>query len=287
MSTADQALRFASRAARSTVLVLLASCRGTPTEVSPDSAEPTVATRPVVPGATDGASTAEPSDVAELGTRPVGPTESAIVVRVIDGDTIVVDRGHGEERVRYIGVDTPETVKPGEPVASGGPEASSYNATLVDAQTVVLERDVSDRDRYGRLLRHVWVRDPERPEGMKHVGLLLVQNGHARAVTYRPDVRYAALLSAAERDAGTKRPESRTAPAAGLSSPSTVQDVDAPDVAVSDRDDAGCHPSYRPCLPIVDDLNCPDVRDMGKAPVEVIGHDAYGLDRDHDAVGCE
>jgi hypothetical protein len=48
-----------------------------------------------------------------------------------------------------------------------------------------------------------------------------------------------------------------------------------------------CHPSYSPCLPVVADLNCPDVRAMGKAPVRVIGPDAYHLDRDHDGIGCE
>ncbi len=59
------------------------------------------------------------------------------------------------------------------------------------------------------------------------------------------------------------------------------------------EDDAGettsglCHPSYDPCLPIVDDLNCPDVVALGAAPVTVIGPDDYGLDRDHDGIGCE
>lgn len=48
-----------------------------------------------------------------------------------------------------------------------------------------------------------------------------------------------------------------------------------------------CHPSYVPCLPVVDDLDCPDVVDLGAAPVSVIGPDDYGLDSDHDGVGCE
>lgn len=48
-----------------------------------------------------------------------------------------------------------------------------------------------------------------------------------------------------------------------------------------------CHPSYVPCLPIVDDLDCPDVVDLGAAPVMVVGPDDYGLDSDHDGVGCE
>lgn len=62
--------------------------------------------------------------------------------------------------------------------------------------------------------------------------------------------------------------------------------------ASSETTDAGepapsCHPSYDPCLPLVDDLDCPDVVQMGKAPVVVIGDDEYGLDADHDGLGCE
>jgi hypothetical protein len=48
-----------------------------------------------------------------------------------------------------------------------------------------------------------------------------------------------------------------------------------------------CHPSYDPCLPLVDDLDCPDLVQMGKAPVVVLGDDEYGLDADHDGLGCE
>jgi hypothetical protein len=53
------------------------------------------------------------------------------------------------------------------------------------------------------------------------------------------------------------------------------------------RKTSSCHPSYSPCLPIVGDLNCPDVRDMGMAPVTVKGPDDYELDRDNDGIGCE
>jgi len=60
----------------------------------------------------------------------------------------------------------------------------------------------------------------------------------------------------------------------------------------SDADDgtvppAACHPSYEPCLPVTDDLNCSDVRDLDAAPVQVIGPDDYGLDADGDGIGCE
>jgi hypothetical protein len=68
----------------------------------------------------------------------------------------------------------------------------------------------------------------------------------------------------------------------------TIQGRDRPTPQpVSGGGGSGCHPSYRPCLPIVGDLDCPDVRRMGKAPVRVVGYDAYRLDRDNDGVGCE
>ena len=73
----------------------------------------------------------------------------------------------------------------------------------------------------------------------------------------------------------------------------------ASDTGAPDDDDAdasgdvpvepqpACHPSYDPCLPVVDDLNCPDVVALGAAPVTAIGPDDYGLDADHDGIGCE
>ena len=80
------------------------------------------------------------------GSRPIGATERARVVRVVDGDTIVIDRGRGNERLRYIGIDTPESVKPDSPVEFMGREASAANAALVEGRDVVLEADVSERD---------------------------------------------------------------------------------------------------------------------------------------------
>jgi micrococcal nuclease len=121
---------------------------------------------------------------------------------VVDGDTIIVDRGFGDERLRYVGIDAPESVKPGTPVAFMGHEASAANATLVAGREVVLERDVSDRDRFDRLLRYVWL--PE-GDGWLLVNLELVREGYASAVSFPPDVRLQDQLRAAERvarDAG-------------------------------------------------------------------------------------
>jgi micrococcal nuclease len=99
------------------------------------------------------------------------------VMRVIDGDTIEIAGG---AHVRYIGIDTPETYPQAEPF---GPEAKAKNIELVEGKLVTLERDVSDTDRYGRLLRYVYV------DGM-FVNGELVRLGYAEAIACPPDTRY-------------------------------------------------------------------------------------------------
>src|SRR5690349_11258023 len=78
--------------------------------------------------------------------------ETARVERVVDGDTIVLAGG---ERVRYIGVDTPESVKPGTPVQCFAERASAFNARLIEGQQVRLRYDAERVDRYGRTLAYV------------------------------------------------------------------------------------------------------------------------------------
>ena len=129
---------------------------------------------------------------------PLGPTETGRVVEVVDGDTIRVDRGLGSERVRYIGIDTPELTDARGSVEPLAREATEANRVLVEGREVVLERDVSETDRFGRLLRYVWVRDGEQ---WLFVNLVLVQRGFAQAATFPPDVRYADLFATAQREA--------------------------------------------------------------------------------------
>lgn len=108
------------------------------------------------------------------------------VVHVVDGDTIHVRLGTTRERVRYIGVDTPETRKPGTPVQCYGKAASARNAALVAGERVRLETDAEARDRYGRLLAYVYrVRDG------RFVNAELVRGGYAQALTIEPNVRHA------------------------------------------------------------------------------------------------
>jgi micrococcal nuclease len=110
------------------------------------------------------------------------------VSEAVDGDTIVIEGG---ARVRYIGVDTPETVHPSKPVQCFGREASDFNKSMVEGRAVRLERDLSDTDTYGRLLRYVYLEDGT------FVNHALVAGGYAYASTYPPDIAHAADFAAA------------------------------------------------------------------------------------------
>jgi micrococcal nuclease len=111
------------------------------------------------------------------------------VVRVVDGDTIRVAMPSGEEAVRYIGVDTPESVKPGSPVECFAKRASAFNERLVAGERVRLVRDVEERDRYGRLLAYVY-----RARDDLFVNAELVRRGYATVATFPPNVRHVALF---------------------------------------------------------------------------------------------
>jgi micrococcal nuclease len=138
-----------------------------------------------------------PVEVASvLAAGPTGPTTIAVVDRVVDGDTILVRVGRNTDRVRYIGMNSPETVKPDTPVQRMGPEASAANKRLVEGRSVVLEKDVSEQDQYGRLLRDVWTKDGGR---WTLVNVQLVLDGFAQVTTYPPDVKYVSALLAAQR----------------------------------------------------------------------------------------
>jgi micrococcal nuclease len=108
----------------------------------------------------------------------------AYVVRAVDGDTIEVQVEGRREDVRYIGVDTPETVKPGTPVQCFGPRAHRFDAALVTHRRVRLEFDAERRDVYGRLLAYVRL-------GHRFVNAELVRRGLARTLTIPPNDRFA------------------------------------------------------------------------------------------------
>ena len=116
------------------------------------------------------------------------------VVRIVDGDTIHVRIGDRIEKVRYIGVNTPEVHHPTRGEEPGGREAASQNRALVAQQRVRLELDVRERDRYGRLLAYVWVGD-------LMINAELVRLGYAQVMTVPPNVRYQDLFLKLQRDA--------------------------------------------------------------------------------------
>lgn len=124
----------------------------------------------------------------------------AVVSRVVDGDTVDLSfRGRPGERVRLLGIDTPETVKPDSPVECFGPEASARTEELLPEGTeVVVQRDEEPRDRYGRLLVYLW----RRSDGT-FVNEVLLAEGFATVLSLEPNTARRAQLAAAEHAART------------------------------------------------------------------------------------
>jgi micrococcal nuclease len=149
------------------------------------------------------------TDQADRGDAPgpaardgAGPRQMAAdVSRVIDGDTIEVELDDGIgggptlEDVRYIGIDTPESVKPGTPVQCFGKEASEFNQELVEGRRVLLRFDRELRDRFGRLLAYVYV-------GETFVNAELLRRGYARTLEIEPNTSNAGQFASLEADAG-------------------------------------------------------------------------------------
>lgn len=141
--------------------------------------------------------TSQESDVAGISGQ------EAIVIRVLDGDTIEVQIAEAAASVRYIGIDTPETVDPRRPVGCFGRQASNENKKLVEGKKVILSKDVSETDKYGRLLRYVYVK-LENGE-LLFVNDYLIRQGFAKASTFPPDIKYSQAFLEAEREARENR----------------------------------------------------------------------------------
>jgi micrococcal nuclease len=129
------------------------------------------------------------------GDPEAGPTSAtAVVVRVVDGDTIEARIDGEVEDVRLIGVDTPETVKPGEPVQCFGPRASHFTKQRLEGEQVRLVLGVERRDVYGRLLAYAYLGD-------RFFNPILLRRGLARTLTIPPNDRFAARFERLELDA--------------------------------------------------------------------------------------
>jgi endonuclease YncB( thermonuclease family) len=200
-------------------------------------------------------------------------TYRGTVTRIVDGDTLDVRLASGRrERVRLIGIDTPESG------ACYAAKASARARQLALSKPVVLKGDASQdtRDRYGRLLAYVWL------PGGKDLGYQLLAGGHAKVYVFRNAFQRLPAYRTAEATA-------KGGPAGQWSACATqpVPVVPPPTPTPTPPPTGNCHPSYSPCLPIVSDLDCADIRAMGVAPVRVVGSDPYRLDGDNDGYGCE
>lgn len=219
----------------------------------------------------DGSPAGEPSQ-APTSFRPgsaIGVL-AASVTRIIDGDTVDVRLESGKgDRVRFIGVDTPER---GRPYSS---EATSYTSKNLAGASIFLELDVEQRDRYGRLLAYVWLAQPssgseaEVRTAMHNARLLL--DGFAQLLTVPPNVRYVDMFKRFQQEA---REASRGLWGAQAEPTSSN----------------GCHPSYPDvCIPPPPpDLDCPEISHRNfRVLWNVPDPDPHGFDRDKDGVGCE
>lgn len=124
--------------------------------------------------------------------------QPALVKKVIDGDTVELNDGR---KVRYVGIDTPETKHPTKGVECFGKEASKQNRMLVEGKIVYLAKDVSEKDRYNRLLRYVYLPTPNATGEALFVNRYLVEEGYAHTLTYPPDVKFDQLFRKAEQTA--------------------------------------------------------------------------------------
>ncbi len=147
------------------------------------------------------------TDTTEKQKGPISQTQPpkqpqinlVIVTRVVDGDTIIVDINGAQEKIRFIGIDTPEAVDPRKPVQCFGKEASAFTKNLLEGKSVRLESDLSqgDRDKYDRLLRYVFLSDGT------FVNKEIISQGYGHEYTHRTPYRYQDDFKIAELTART------------------------------------------------------------------------------------
>ncbi len=209
---------------------------------------------------------------------PSIPGKLAQVTSVTDGDTVeVLFRGRSLN-VRLIGIDTPETVAPGEPVQCYGPEASAFTDSRLERRPVRLEFDVERVDQYARTLAYVWLGD-------RLFNELLVRRGFATVTTYPPNVKYVDRFVAAQRVA-RNADRGLWGECGGPGQPSGGGGAGGG----GGGRDGQCTGGYSPCLPPASDYDCAGGEGDGPeytSTVTVTGSDPYGLDGDGDGVGCE
>lgn len=142
-------------------------------------------------------------DQSSVSASPTKVEEGYLVTQVVDGDTIEVLINGEKFKVRYIGIDTPETVDPRRAVGCFGKEASNENKRLVEGKIVTLEKDVSSTDKYGRLLRYVYLKLDDGTS--LFINDYLVRQGFGYAYTFPPDIKFNEQFVKAQNEARENR----------------------------------------------------------------------------------
>lgn len=209
--------------------------------------------------------------------RRAGHTYS--VLEVVDGDTVHLDKP-GETSVRIIGIDTPETVHPSEPVECGGPAASKEAERILSGATVRLVYDPTQGrvDYYGRVLGYIDV------PGLGDFGEHMIEDGFAAEYTYDTAYRRRPQYLAAQNRAKNAS-RGVWGKCGGVDTP-LEQPTEEPTSEPSPTEDAGgnCATGYDPCVPAYPpDLDCADV----DGPINITGDDPHGFDADGDGIGCD
>ena len=223
----------------------------------------------------EGASEAAPTKQTRRRTSP-----RYRVLDVVDGDTVKVAYRGSEISVRIIGIDTPETVHPSEPVECGGPQATAAATRLLTGKRVRLVFDPSQgrTDAYGRTLAYLDV------PALGDFGLAMINRGKAAEYTYDTSYAHQARYLAAQSTAQAHK-RGIWSKCGGVDTPLS-QPARAPQPLVHQGNNSGgnCDPGYDPCVPpYPPDLNCSDV----DGPIRVTGDDPHGFDADGDGIGCD
>lgn len=205
------------------------------------------------------------------------------VVRVIDGDTIEIKSDSGIQKVRMIGIDTPEKNHPSKPVECFAKEASDHLSQLISGKSVSVEADASQdtRDKYNRYLYYIFLNE-------QNINQQMISDGYAYEYTYNTPYKYQndfkkAQISASEADKGLWSPSTCNGERAATSSLPTSNAAPAASRA-AEVQSSDCDTNYTPCVPNVSyDLDCGDI----SFSVRVVGNDHHRFDREGDGYGCE
>ncbi|MFD0682425.1 MULTISPECIES: thermonuclease family protein [unclassified Paenibacillus] len=243
----------------------------------------------VAPAASQTAAKDAPAPKQSTGTPSLTVVDKKLidakVSRVIDGDTLEVTIDGKKETVRMILVDTPETKKPNTPVQPFGPEASAFTKETLEGKDIKLERDVTERDQYKRLLYYVYVGD-------KMFNEILLEKGLARVAVYPPDVKYVDRFRELQKSAQMAKigiwSIENYATDKGYDESKVQKSVDEmPKQTETPKADPA--PTVKePAPTTVYYKNCTEVKNAGKAPLHR-GDPGYrsALDRDNDGIACE